>query len=50
MQSTNAEKNKILYLNFNQDSTFICIGTEDGFSIFSVNPLEKIFHRCNYIL
>ena len=49
MQSTNSEKNEILYLNFNQDSTCFCTVTEDGFSIYNINPLEEIFHRCNNI-
>ena len=48
MKSTDAEKNKILYLNFNQDATCFCIGNEDGFSIYSIKPFEEIFHRGNY--
>ena len=48
MKSTETEKHKILYLNFNQDSTCFCAGTEDGFSIYTIKPCEEIFHRGNY--
>jgi len=47
MQSTDSEKNKILYYNFNQESSCFCTGTEDGFSIYMIKPLEEIFHRSN---
>jgi hypothetical protein len=47
MQSTDSEKSKILYFNFNQDSSCICTGTEDGFSIYTIKPVEEIFHRSN---
>ena len=39
------EKNKILFLNFNQDSSCICAGTEDGFIIFYINPFQVLVHR-----
>ena len=45
MQSTDSEKHKILYLNYNQESTCICVGTEDGFIIYSIKPCEELFHR-----
>ena len=45
MQATETEKHNILYLNYNYDSSCICVGTEDGFIIYSVHPCEEIFHR-----
>ena len=45
MQSTDAEKHKILYLSFNQDSSCFCTGTEDGFAIYSINPFQEIYQR-----
>ena len=50
MQSTDAEKHKILYLSFNQDSSCFCTGTEDGFVIYSINPFQEIFHRSKKII
>ena len=45
MIATEPEKNKILFLNFNQDSSCICAGTEDGFIIFYINPFQVVVHR-----
>ena len=45
MIATEPEKNKILFLNFNQDSSCICAGTEDGFIIFYNNPFQVLVHR-----
>ena len=45
MISTEPEKNKILFLNFNQDSSCICAGTEDGFIIFYINPFQVLVHK-----
>jgi len=50
MQSTDAEKHKILYFSFNQDSTCFCTGTEDGFAIYMIDPFEEIFRRSKIIL
>lgn len=38
-------KNKILYLNFNQDYSLICIGTEIGYKIYNVSPFKEIFKK-----
>ena len=45
MIETESEKNKILFLNFNQDSSCICAGTEDGFMIFYIDPFQMLIHR-----
>ena len=45
MIATEPEKNKILFLNINQDSSCICAGTEDGFIIFYINPFQVLVHR-----
>lgn len=45
MQSFNIEQNKVLYLNFNQDASCFCVGTEEGFLIYSVHPYKLLFHR-----
>lgn len=45
MNWTNIEQNKVLYLNFNQNSTCFCVGTEEGFMIFSVKPFKLLIHR-----
>ena len=36
---------KILYINYNQDYSCFCVGTEDGYIICNVQPFKKIFHR-----
>jgi len=41
-------KKKILYLNFNQDYSCICIGTQNGYIIYNVSPLKEIYKRSNY--
>ena len=38
-------KDTILYMNFNQDSSCICIGTETGFHIYNSEPFKNIFSR-----
>lgn len=38
-------KNKILYLNFNQDNSLICVGTELGYLIYNVSPFKEIFKK-----
>ena len=45
MQSLNFDNKKILYLNFNQDYTCFCVGTEGGFIIYNVEQYSRIFHR-----
>ena len=48
MQSLNTENhNKILFINFNQDYSCICIGTEEGYIIINVEKYKRIFHRSN---
>lgn len=49
MQSTNGEKNKILFINLNQDLTCFFMGTEYGFSIYDFKTCEEICKRSNYI-
>lgn len=39
--------NEILYLNFNQDSSCISVGTRNGYRIYHVEPFEKCFHETN---
>ena len=36
---------KILYINFNQDRSCFCLGTDEGYTIYSTNPFKKIFER-----
>jgi autophagy-related protein 18 len=38
-------KDTILYMNFNQDSSCICIGTENGFHIYNAEPFKNIYSR-----
>ena len=38
-------KENILYINFNQDSSCICIGTEKGFHIYNAEPFKNIYSR-----
>jgi hypothetical protein len=35
-------KKNILYLNFNQENSCICIGTQFGYIIYNVTPLKEI--------
>ena len=44
MQSLNPQK-KILFINFNQDYSCFCIGTEDGYMIINAENYKRIFHR-----
>ncbi len=37
----------ILYLNFNQDYSCICIGAEFGFVIYNISPLKELCKRSN---
>ena len=47
MQTVNFEPNekKILYINFNQDYTCFCVGTEGGYCIYNVEKFTLIFNR-----
>lgn len=38
------QKEEIQYLSFNQDHTFMTIGTLRGFSIYRLSPLQ-LMHR-----
>lgn len=40
-----ANSNSILYLSFSYDKSFLLVGTETGFKIFSSNPLKLKFER-----
>ena len=40
-------QNKIHFINYNQDYTCFCIGTEDGYIICNVDKYKRIFHRSN---
>ena len=43
MESSTKKKSiKVLYLNFNQDFSCICIGTSVGYIIYNVSPLKEI--------
>lgn len=39
------EKERILYVSFNQDGSNFCVGTESGFSIFNTYPLKLVAKR-----
>ena len=47
MITTESEKHKMLFLNFNQDASCICAGTEDGFIIYYINPFQELIRRSN---
>lgn len=36
---------EIIYVNFNQDCSCLCIGTEDGYLIYNISPFKEIFKR-----
>lgn len=38
---------KVLYINYNQDFSCFCVGTEDGYMICFVDKYKRIFHRSN---
>ena len=44
-KNSNPEKDKLLYVSFNKDSSCISCGTEKGFQIFGTNPFRKIVSR-----
>ena len=43
------ENNKVLYINFNQDNSCFCVGTEEGFIICSSSHFKQILERSNKI-
>jgi WD repeat-containing protein 45 len=45
MEQQIAPPSKILSINFNQSHTYFTTGTERGFALYKVNPLEKICER-----
>ena len=46
MESTIKEnKNQILFINYNQDHSCFCVGTEDGYIICNAEKYKRIFHR-----
>ena len=45
MLTTDSEKHKILFINFNQDSSCICAGTEEGFIIYFISPFKELVNR-----
>ncbi len=50
MESINPDlKDKILFINFNQDYNCFCIGTDQGYIICNVEKYKRIFHRSNFI-
>ena len=36
---------EMLFINFNQDSTCLAIGSENGFIIYNISPLKDNFER-----
>ena len=41
------KKNSILHLNFNQDCSLICVGTQTGFIIYNVSPFKEMYKKGN---
>ena len=39
------QNEEILYISFNQDSSYISVGTENGYKIFSSYPIYNFFNR-----
>ena len=50
MIATESEKHKILFINFNQDSSCICLGTEEGFIIYNIQTFQDIANRSKHKL
>ena len=45
MEAINNNENSINYYNFNEDCSFITLGTKTGFKIVNLNPPYKYFER-----
>lgn len=43
MPNSQAQQDAISFVNFNQDSTCISVGTQSGFKIFNCDPFGKCF-------
>ena len=39
------QNEEILYISFNQDSSYISVGTQNGYKIFSSYPIYNYFNR-----
>ena len=50
MQSAFQKSNKILFINYNQDYSCFCVGTEEGYIICNVEKYKRIFDRSNIII
>ena len=50
MQTAFQKSNKILFINYNQDYSCFCVGTEEGYIICNVEKYKRIFDRSNIII
>lgn len=39
----------LLFVNFNQDFSYFSIGTDNGFSVYSINPFKESIKRIHSI-
>lgn len=42
--------NEILYISFNQDYSYMSVGTEKGFIIYNTNPFHQKFNRGKFYI
>ena len=49
LPSEDNKENKVLYINFNQDNSCFCVGTEEGFLICATSPFKILLSRSNKI-
>jgi len=40
----NLIKNELVYVDFNQDSTCLTVGTKTGYSIYALEPFQRILN------
>ena len=40
-------KEKILYVTYNQDSSCLSLGTQEGYMIYNISPFKNIYKRSN---